>query len=92
MTEFPVTNLATRYIIVFTLPSGAQMAAGGTDDLKFALVPVPKQSGAIRNVLGWETAKEAGQWLKDFRKQVGEEEWPKWWALKPKLDRVVLAN
>lgn len=78
----------TKFIIVFTLPSGAKMAAGGSNGL-FALVPVDKD-GKLTNVLSWDDSREVAKWLKEFRKQVGEDQWPKWWALRPALARVAI--
>ena len=84
------TQPGTKFILIFTLPSGVKLAAGGHDG-KFALVPIPKD-GRLKNVLAWNDSREVAKWLKEFRKQVGEDQWAKWWELKPELGRVCVEH
>lgn len=80
----------TKFIVVFTLPSGKQMAGGGRDG-KFALVEIPK-TGMMNGILAWDDSKEVGAWIKSFRAKVGQVEWEKWWIMRPALGRVRLSN
>lgn len=80
----------TKFIIVFTLPSGAQMAAGGVGD-KFALMPIP-QNGQLNSVLAWDDSRQVAQWMKAFKRQVGDQEWAKLMELRPALGRVTVTK
>jgi len=71
-----------KYIIMFTLPSGAQFAASAFDG-KFALQPI--HGNKIKKAISFESREKAWEWFHEFRQSIGEQQFHKLTQLKPRL-------
>jgi len=80
-----------RFILMVTPPSGEKFAIGGVDGM-LALIPIQKEEGALRGLLGWDSMDSLNMWLEDFKKKNGELNWEKWMQLNPEIGQVKLAQ
>lgn len=76
-----------KWILIFTFPNGQRFAASQKDGY-FCIVPII--DGKFKGAMGWDTAMEVKEFLMAFRKEVGDEEFKKWWSLRPEARKVQL--
>jgi len=75
-----------KYMLVFTLPSGAKLAASEFKG-KFALTPI-QEDGSIKNVMAWETVEELHKFWKDFTSKMDNTTKYNFRNLKPAIHEV----